>query len=199
MLLRHRYLYTIFKRTDGEGDKKMRKKLLFGSILAVILILSMPFISTLQAAPVSVVKTTTITANDQTATSTTPSIDSVEEATAALLLVRMSTSDPEVQALASQGIALMQEAASTATDSFCVVMKMWIVGLGILLAIARAANEAAHALVLVYEGILAGLFVMYNAHGCGIPDDNTNAISISSTSTHVAVSPTGGDSPCAQQ
>ncbi len=182
----------------------MKKKILFVSIIAALLMVSMPFVSTLQATYVqpqstSVTKTTTTATNTvQTPTSTMPSITSVQQATVALIKIKMSTSDPEVQALASQGIALMQKSTSN-VNTICVMLEIWMAGVITLLAIARAAykggNKAALPLVLAYEAILAGFLTIYKANDCSISDHNPT---MSSTSTYMTLPSASGCSLCSQ-
>jgi len=175
----------------------MKKKILFLSIVAVLLMVSMPFVSTLQAARAPATKSDTVT-TVQTPTSTAPSIDSVQEATVALLQIRMSTSDPKVQALASQGIAIM---VNPSPVDPCAILGVWIAGwsAGVfaLAASCDGGDETACQMLPLFAGILAYVLGVYAGSGCGpFNPDSTSSTRSASYSTSTSVS---GCSLCAQQ
>lgn len=171
----------------------MKNKILIVSILAALLMVSIPFVSTIQAttAPISTTSIHTI----QKLKDKSQDITSVQEAVSTLLQIKMSTSDPEAQALASQTIQLVS------TNSIdCDNLAVYIDAADILAALAWSSYDlygsiAALILALTYDA-LSGVLSFFYAIFCA---GHTTSISIlSSTNTFTPITSTRTCSLCAQ-
>jgi hypothetical protein len=170
----------------------MKKKILFVSIIAALLMVSMPFVSTLQAANspmISTTKTTTATNTVQTPTPAIPSITSKQQATVALIKIKMSTSDPEIQALASQGIAIVASPINPECIFFSIFLTAWSGFIGTLLSRCDKGDLIACGMLISFGLAWTYLLGVYVALGCGpFPSSSTGAYTTtSSTSTSAPI------------